>query len=101
MFNRSALETSNDTKPLVHHTQIAHYRQSGPLLFTHQGISGPAVLKLSSFAAKLYHHLNYTFNISINFVPNKPQAEIVTIMKNVKQSYPNRLVYLIIVYVCR
>ncbi|MCB1159268.1 MAG: aminoacetone oxidase family FAD-binding enzyme, partial [Leptospiraceae bacterium] len=31
------------------------YRQSGSLLFTHEGLSGPAVLKLSSFAAPYFH----------------------------------------------
>jgi predicted flavoprotein YhiN len=29
----------------------------GPLLFTHTGLSGPAILKLSSFAARGFHHL--------------------------------------------
>ncbi|RCW37584.1 NAD(P)/FAD-dependent oxidoreductase [Marinilabilia salmonicolor] len=40
----------------------------GPLLITHWGMSGPAVLKLSSFAARYLHEHNYDFNIYVNWV---------------------------------
>ncbi len=43
--------------------------QQGPLLITHWGLSGPAVLKLSAFAARELHKMNYAFNISINWLP--------------------------------
>ena len=39
---------------------------SGPWLITHQGISGPAVLKLSAFGARELSELNYQFQILIN-----------------------------------
>ena len=42
--------------------------QSGPILITHWGFSGPAVLKLSSFAARELAMLQYHFNISINWL---------------------------------
>ena len=35
--------------------------QQGPLLITHWGVSGPAVLKLSAWGAKLLHDFNYRF----------------------------------------
>ncbi len=41
--------------------------QNGPLLITHWGLSGPAILKLSSIAARLLHHVNYQFEIQISF----------------------------------
>jgi predicted Rossmann fold flavoprotein len=44
--------------------------QVGPMLFTHWGISGPAVLKLSAFAAKELFQWNYNFKININFLPD-------------------------------
>lgn len=43
--------------------------QNGPLLITHWGFSGPVVLKLSAFAAKLLAGLQYRFSISINWLP--------------------------------
>ncbi len=44
--------------------------QEGPLLITHHGISGPAVLRLSAFAAREFHDLNYrTDNVQIHWAP--------------------------------
>lgn len=43
------------------------WRTSGPLLITHWGISGPAILKLSSHAAKYLAEKNYQCPLSINW----------------------------------
>jgi hypothetical protein len=40
---------------------------TGPVLITHWGLSGPAVLKLSAFAAKDFFDWNYHTNILINW----------------------------------
>ena len=45
------------------------FSQQGPLLITHWGLSGPAVLKLSAFAARELHKVNYDFTISVNWLP--------------------------------
>lgn len=42
--------------------------QSGPLLFTHWGLSGPAVLKLSAWAAREIANRNYELQVEINFL---------------------------------
>jgi predicted Rossmann fold flavoprotein len=42
--------------------------QSGPILITHWGFSGPVILKLSAFAAIKLAALQYRFSISINWV---------------------------------
>ncbi len=42
--------------------------EEGPLLFTHWGMSGPAILKLSSKAAKFLHEKNYQFNYSVSWL---------------------------------
>ena len=44
------------------------YEQRGPLLITHWGLSGPAILKLSSFAARDLYATGYSFRISVNWV---------------------------------
>ncbi len=43
--------------------------QQGPVLITHWGLSGPAVLKLSAWAAKELAAVNYQFSILINWLP--------------------------------
>ena len=45
------------------------FSQQGPLLITHWGLSGPAVLKLSAFAARELHKLDYNFKITVNWLP--------------------------------
>ena len=45
------------------------FSQQGPLLITHWGLSGPAVLKLSAFAARELHKEDYKFSISVNWLP--------------------------------
>jgi hypothetical protein len=45
------------------------FSQQGPLLITHWGLSGPAVLKLSAFAARELHKANYDFKINVNWLP--------------------------------
>lgn len=43
--------------------------QQGPLLITHWGMSGPAVLKLSAWGARELAEKNYSFSIVVNWVP--------------------------------
>jgi predicted Rossmann fold flavoprotein len=45
-------------------------QKSGPLLITHWGMSGPAVLKTSSYAAILLANKNYEFTALINWLPS-------------------------------
>lgn len=41
--------------------------ESGPLLITHWGLSGPAVLKLSAWGARKLHELQYQFDLLVNW----------------------------------
>ena len=43
-------------------------KQNGPLLITHWGMSGPAILKLSSWGAQDLAKLNYNFSVQINWL---------------------------------
>lgn len=45
------------------------FEQSGPLLITHWGISGPAVLKLSAWGARALQEQHYQATLRINWVP--------------------------------
>lgn len=44
--------------------------EEGPLLITHWGMSGPAVLKLSAWGARELAICNYRFTISVNWIPD-------------------------------
>jgi predicted Rossmann fold flavoprotein len=57
-----------------------NFIQEGPLLFTHWGISGPAVLKLSAWAAQWLYENQYHFKINLNFIPDLNEAEVKTIL---------------------
>lgn len=43
-------------------------KADGPLLITHWGMSGPAILKLSSYGARILSEYGYNFKININWV---------------------------------
>ncbi len=47
----------------------AKLRERGPLLVTHWGLSGPAVLRLSAWGARKLHDLNYQFPLIVNWLP--------------------------------
>lgn len=44
-------------------------QQNGPLLITHWGLSGPAVLKSSAWAARELAGKNYHFTVHVNWLP--------------------------------
>jgi predicted Rossmann fold flavoprotein len=46
------------------------FSQEGPLLITHNGISGPATLRLSAFAAREFHKLQYRGEVMIHWAPD-------------------------------
>lgn len=52
------------------------HQYTGPILITHWGLSGPAVLKLSAFAAYDFYKLNYNAGISVNWTGNLNEEEL-------------------------
>ena len=44
------------------------FSQQGPVLITHWGLSGPAVIKLSAWAAEYLHEQKYTFTALVNWI---------------------------------
>ncbi len=53
-----------------------HMEDEGPLLITHWGLSGPAILKLSAWGARELNDLNYKFKIHVNWLTNQNSEEI-------------------------
>ncbi|MBD2592770.1 NAD(P)/FAD-dependent oxidoreductase [Nostoc spongiaeforme FACHB-130] len=50
--------------------------QIGPLLITHWGVSGPAVLKLSAWGARMLYDNRYQATLTINWLPDLSQEEV-------------------------
>jgi predicted Rossmann fold flavoprotein len=48
-------------------------KAEGPLLITHKGLSGPAVLRLSAWGARQLHPLTYRFEIAVNWVAQRAE----------------------------
>ena len=59
-----------------------HYSFRGPVLVTHWGFSGPAVLKLSAFAARELAQSGYEYAFSIDFLPGLSNTEIHNFLTN-------------------
>ena len=53
-----------------------HMEDEGPLLITHWGLSGPAILKLSAWGARELNDLHYKFKIQVNWLANENSEEI-------------------------
>jgi len=67
-------------------------QQSGPLLITHWGFSGPAVLKLSAWAARDLANCNYAFTLRINWMPDKNEDQLREAMGTFRQQHPKKQV---------
>jgi predicted Rossmann fold flavoprotein len=65
-------------------------QQNGPILITHEGLSGPAILKSSAFGARILAEKSYQFDIEINWLPEYSEIEIKKmIQENGKKSLKN------------
>jgi predicted Rossmann fold flavoprotein len=76
------------------HLKIAgtSLEQSGPLLLTHWGFSGPAVLKLSAWGARILHGMDYKADLLINWTPQYKQDQLLNELLAYKKSYPSRVI---------
>jgi predicted Rossmann fold flavoprotein len=70
----------------------AGLRESGPLLITHWGLSGPVVLRLSAWGARALHELNYQFPLLVNWLPSLHAEAIAAELNSRRQSQPAKLI---------
>ena len=64
---------------------------SGPLLITHWGMSGPAILKLSAFGARVLAEKNYEYKVQVNWL-SRPTHKIVNVLLNLKKKHSKKQV---------
>ncbi len=67
-----------------------HSQQSGPLLITHWGLSGPAVLKLSAWGARELAERHYEFELGVNFAPPHTRETLLRELAAVREKNPRR-----------
>jgi predicted Rossmann fold flavoprotein len=70
----------------------AKLRERGPLLVTHWGLSGPAVLKMSAWGARALHAVNYQFQLLVNWLPHLNPEKILAEFKARRDSDGAKLV---------
>ncbi|MDO4727790.1 MAG: NAD(P)/FAD-dependent oxidoreductase [Bacteroidota bacterium] len=68
------------------------YAEQGSLLITHWGISGPAVLRLSAWAARDLHQKSYNFTVEINWLNDIGMESCVEQLKRTKEESAKKLV---------
>ncbi|MEO0456922.1 MAG: NAD(P)/FAD-dependent oxidoreductase [Cyanobacteria bacterium P01_A01_bin.114] len=66
--------------------------QTGPLLITHWGFSGPAVLKLSAWGARLLHGQRYQATLQVNWLPGLSQAQVRQTLIQIKAERAKRAI---------
>lgn len=67
--------------------------QTGPVLITHWGLSGPATLKLSAWAARFLHDRGYRGQLLINWLPEITADQLRNMMLAVKTQIPQKSIH--------
>jgi len=67
-------------------------RERGPLLITHWGLSGPAILKLSAWGARVFHERGYRFDLRVNWMAPRTADQIFTDLTCLRAEHPRRRV---------
>lgn len=60
------------------------FKERGPMLITHWGLSGPAVLKISAWAAREMLHADYKAQLKVNWMGAKRIEDVLETLKKVK-----------------
>jgi len=63
----------------------AKFEQRGPMLITHWGVSGPAILKLSAWAARALGSNSYTAELNLDLCPQVPVEELTSEILRMKK----------------
>lgn len=67
-------------------------REHGPVLITHNGLSGPAILRLSAWGARPMHEAAYQFPLQINWLPDWDDHRLMNEFQSRRTAMPARYV---------
>lgn len=65
---------------------------SGPLLITHWGMSGPGILRLSAWGARILAEKNYQFTLQVNWLPDHDAESCADFLKSVRTEQAKKTV---------
>lgn len=71
----------------------AKLQAEGPLLITHWGMSGPAILKLSAWGARKLFDLDYKFSLEVNWLPGKKRAAVEAELNQYRQDQAKKQIH--------
>jgi len=66
-------------------------KSTGPLLITDWGMSGPAILKLSAFGARILNESGYHFKIRINWVNEQNNDLVLAQFNSIVKEHANKI----------
>ena len=65
-------------------------KERGPLLITHWGLSGPAILKLSAWGARVLHGCAYKFTLLVNWAPAFSADSLRAALEDARTAHPKK-----------
>jgi len=78
----------------VEHAEVSisgtRYSEVGPVLITHWGLSGPAVLKLSAWAARELHDREYRYDVQINWLHPMTDQQVREKLRDLRDRQPKK-----------
>ncbi len=72
--------------------QGTRLREVGPILVTHWGLSGPAVLRLSAWGARELNALGYRFTLAVNWAEPETPGRVRHLLERDRSAHPKRKV---------
>ncbi len=69
----------DDANVQIHDSKL---KSSGPVLITHWGLSGPGILKISAWGARELAEREYSFDITVNWLPGQDPAALIAEKRN-------------------
>lgn len=66
--------------------------EEGPVLITHWGLSGPAILRLSAWGARELQQKEYHFKAHLNWLPQLTEKDLKTLLQNLRAQHPTQKV---------
>ncbi len=96
-FNDSEKKMSDLMGIAVANAQVkivgTKFLEEGPVLITHWGLSGPAVIKLSAWAADYLHKLHYEFTVLINWTGSTSEEALRQVFSEMKSKHGKQKVF--------
>ena len=69
---------------------VDNLRERGPLLITHNGVSGPAILRLSAWGARELHARHYRFPLRVDWLPRMNEAGLRAELQARRETHPKK-----------